>query len=108
MNKQIDYKSNIKDSLEIISTLNDLIAWVYSNDFKTIYEYYKSNRNYNGIDSKIASIVRNHGFSTFKEFEVYVSTMYDNYSVKQLQDSLKSFTRERINKINKEQSQKND
>jgi hypothetical protein len=95
------------DTTKVADLLKVLLSWVNSSDFSLEYEYYHSTKSYKKIDSKIDGIIRNYGFSSLKEFELYLSANIQSLTIKELNDSLKATVRDRINKINKEISKKN-
>ena len=104
----IQRNSNMNnDTIKVINLLNILLSWVSSNDFKLEYEHYRSTKSYTRIDYKIDGMIRNYGFSSLKEFELYLSANSQAITIKELNDSLKTTIRERISKINKELSKKN-
>lgn len=98
---------NNNDTLKVINLLNVMLSWVNSSEFKLEYEYYRSTKSYTRIDQKIDGMIRNYGFSSIKEFELYLSANSQSHTIKELNDSLKTTTREIISKINKELTKKN-
>lgn len=99
-------KTGSGDSAAVISAVSELLGWIYSDSFRADYELFLKTKSYSLIDSKLNEIIRNNGFSSYREYELYLNASMKSEYIRKLSDSLKIATRERITKISKDFAEK--